>query len=174
MKKILQIILIIILFTVSGLMFWAKFSPKTFEDFVMPYSETLDLPYAISSEPVLGIKGQININGSVWNVDIAKTETDRVSGLSNKKILHNKTGLLFAFDKLGNQSFWMKDMLIPIDMIFFDSDWKIVLIESNLQPNSFPKIFGRSVKSQYVLEINANEANTYGLQAGNQAIFMNK
>jgi len=65
-------------------------------------------------------------------------------------------------------------MLIPIDMIFFDNNWQIVLIESNLQPNSFPQIYGNGVKSQYVLEVNANEAVSHNLKVGDRAIFINK
>jgi uncharacterized membrane protein (UPF0127 family) len=136
--------------------------------------QTEKIIQATSSEVVLGKSGQIIVAGNSWLVEIAKNEEERVRGLSNRKVLRIKNGLLFVFDKMSNQSFWMKDMLIPIDMIFLDDNWRIVLIESNLQPNSFPKIFGNGVKSQYVLEINALESEIYGLKVGDQAIFLNK
>jgi uncharacterized membrane protein (UPF0127 family) len=188
MKKVLSIIAVIILFIASGLVFWAGLSPKTFSNFFVRYPEVaetvnqigvlknqaVDLSDITVSEKILGSKGQIIIKGNTWNVEIANNEANRVSGLSNRKTLYTKTGMLFAFDKMSKQSFWMKDMLIPIDMIFFDNNWKIVLIESNLQPNSFPKIFGGGVKSQYVLEVNALEAEISGLGVGDQAVFLNK
>ncbi len=138
------------------------------------YPEVVDISDPTLSEPILGLYGQINIRNNTWNVDIATNETDRTNGLSNRKTLRIKNGLLFAFDSLGSHPFWMKDMLIPIDMIFFDDKWEIILIESNIQPNSFPDIFGDKVKSRYVLEINALEADSYGLQVGDRAIFLNK
>ena len=116
-----------------------------------------------SSEPILGVNGQIIINKNIWDVEVVKAETDLAAGLSNRKLLYNKNGMLFVFDKPDVHLFWMKDMLISIDMIFFDDECKIILIESNLQPNSFPKNFGGSVKSKYVLEINALESNIYDL-----------
>lgn len=170
MKKIFSIVLVIILFIASSLIFWAGLAPASFKSFFSMYpqmSQTL-------SEPISSLKGQLSIRGNLWSVDIANNENSRSSGLSNRKSLRMKDGLLFAFDKLDKHIFWMKDMLISIDMIFFDDNWEIVLIESNLQPNSFPKIFGDKVKSQYVLEINALEADSYGLQVGDRAIFLNK
>jgi len=188
MKKIFSIIIVIILFLASSLIFWAGLSPKTFSNFFAMYpevSETInqigslnnqgfDLSDATSSEPVLAKNGKITIGGNSWNVEIARDDAERTSGLSNRKALRMQNGLLFVFDKMSAQSFWMKDMLMPIDMIFFDNNWQIVLIESNLQPNSFPQIYGNKVKSQYVLEVNANEAISYDLKVGDRAIFINK
>lgn len=188
MKKILETIAVILLFIISFFLFWAGLSPKTFFTFFSPYPIVQntalkigiltpigeDLIHVSSSEPIIGTTGQILMDSSIWSVDIAKTDADRTQGLSNRQVLLNNTGLLFAFNNMDSHTFWMKDMLIPIDMIFFDNNWKIVLIESNLQPNSFPNIFGKEVKSQYVLEINANEAISYNLKVGDQAIFLNK
>ena len=188
MKKILQIVSVTILFIASGLIFWAGLAPESFSQFFNMYpnlNKTINqignfntpigkLLSATSSEPVLGSKGQISIKNSAWDVEIASNETARTNGLSNRRTLYSKSGMLFVFNKMGTQSFWMKDMLIPLDMIFFDNNWKIVLIEKNLQSSSFPKTFGGEVKSQYVLEINAGEADSYGLQVGNQAVFLNK
>jgi uncharacterized membrane protein (UPF0127 family) len=187
MKNILSVIVVILLFVVSGLIFWAALSPETFFKFFETYPvvnktanqigvlKQIDSSLlASSSEPVLGLSGQIIVRNNTWNVEIASNENDRAQGLSNRKTLYNNRGMLFVFDKMTFQSFWMKDMLIPIDIIFFDSNWRIVLIESNVESNTFPKTFGSSVKSQYILEVNALEAAAYGLQVGDQAIFLNK
>jgi len=188
MKKILLIIIIIILFISSILIFWAALSPKTFFEFFKTYplvNKTANqigvfdikndgLSADLFSEPITSSRGQIIIKGNTWDVEIANDNNTRTNGLSNRQALYGKKGMLFVFTKEAEQSFWMKDMLIPIDIIFFDSNWQIVLIEANIQPNSFPKVFGGKVKSQYVLEINAQEANIYGLQVGDQAIFVNK
>jgi uncharacterized protein len=188
MKRILLFVIVIILFITSILIFWAGLSPKTFSSFFSTYPEISETVNQIGvlknpiinpsdqmvSEAVLGNKGELIIKNNIWKVEIANSEANRTNGLSNRKALSRQSGLLFVFNQVGNQSFWMKDMLIPIDIIFFDDKWKIVLIESNLQPNSYPKIFGSGVKSQYVLEVNALEAELYGLALGDQAIFLNK
>jgi uncharacterized membrane protein (UPF0127 family) len=188
MKKIFSIISIIILFILSILIFWAGLSPKTFFKFFEPYPEVNKVVNQVGifdiksnglsketlSDTVSGSQGSISIRGVTWEVEIANDDESRTNGLSNRTSLHGMKGMLFVFDQLAPQSFWMKDMLIPIDIIFFDNNWRIVLIESNLQPKSFPKAFGGSVKSQYVLEINASESSVYGLQVGDQAIFKNK
>ncbi len=188
MKQILLTIIVILLFIISGFIFWAGLAPVSFFKFFAMYpvvgktasqiglleKQGPHLLQATSSEAVLSTEGLIYIKGNSWGVEIAKNETDRASGLSNRKTLYNKKGMLFVFDKMGSHSFWMKDMLIPIDMIFFDDNWKIILIESNLQASSFPTTFGGSVKSQYVLEVNAGEALAYGLNVGDTAIFLNK
>lgn len=186
-KKIFGIICVILLFVTASLIFWAGLAPDSFYNFFIGYpavrqvtnqlSSVVPIPkvlQATTSEPILGLTGQLLVGSGSWNVEIANSETARTAGLSNRKVLRSNNGLLFAFDQPSNQAFWMKDMLIPIDMVFFDDNWQIVLIEANLQPNSFPKIYGAKVKSKYVLEINANEASLYGLQVGNQAIFLNK
>lgn len=188
MKKFLVIVAVSLLFIFSLFIFWAGLSPKSFFEFfimyptinkafnqigIIKYADNNILPVN-SSEPVWGLTGQIIINDNTWNVEIANNIKDQSSGLSNRKTLYGNRGMLFVFPKMAKQSFWMKDMFIPIDMIFFDSDWRIVLIESNIQINTFPKTFGGEVKSQYVLEINAEEASWYGLKVGDQAIFLNK
>jgi uncharacterized membrane protein (UPF0127 family) len=125
-------------------------------------------------EPPINKIDQISIGGHIWRVEIADNDQEREQGLSGRANLDKNNGLLFVFDQEEYHSFWMKDMLMPIDMIFLDKDWRIVLIESNLSPASFPKMFGNAVKSQYVLEVNANEAISYNLKVGDRAIFINK
>lgn len=188
MKKIFSIIVIILLFAVASLIFWSGLAPANFLKFFEFYPvvnrtaveigiispEEIKIFQASSSEAILGVSGKVLINGNTWNVEVARDELTKANGLSNRVNLYRKTGMLFVFDKSAPQHFWMKDMLIPLDIVFFDSNWQIVLIESDMQPNSFPKIFGNNVNSQYILEINALEAKNYDLKVGDQAIFLNK
>jgi len=188
MKKFLQIIAVILLFSISFIMFWIALFPKNFSQFFKLYpvvSQTVSqtgifnpqvekILKATSSEPVMGLSGQIIIGNNTWNVEIAKNDSARITGLSSRKTLYSKKGMLFVFTDMSYRSFWMKDMFFPIDMIFFDDNWRIVLIESNLQPNTFPKIFGDTIKSQYMLEVGGLESSIYDLKVGDQAIFLNK
>jgi hypothetical protein len=188
MKKILAKIIVVLLLTVAGLLFWARLSPITFSKLFTIYpvvNETAVDIGALSvkdqgisqnttSELILSNKGYLVIKNNIIRLEVSKDELSRNRGLSNRTTLWRGQGMLFAFDKMSPQFFWMKDMLIPLDIVFFDNNWNIVLIETYLQPSSFPKTFGGDVKSQYVLEIKAGEADFYGLKVGDKAIFLNK
>jgi len=188
MKKILLIILGILFILILGFVFWANFFPSSFINFWNSYPvfrsnvsntglvnpQIEELLSATSSEPVLATNGKVIINNTTWNVEIVDNDIDKAIGLANRQVLVANQGMLFVFDTLAPQLFWMKDMLVPIDMIFLDDNWKIVLIESNVQPDTFPKTFGGGVKSKYVLEIKAFEANINELKVGDRAIYLNK
>jgi uncharacterized membrane protein (UPF0127 family) len=166
MNKVLKIVLIFLVFIFLGLFFWAGQ--------IFLYPQARDLSDITVSENILGTDGQVKIKNGVWQVKIVVSEEAKKLGLSNRTLLRPNDGMLFVFDKIDAQNFWMKDMLIPIDMIFFDDNWEIVLIEENISPNTFPKTFGGGVQSKYVLEMNALEAVSAGLKVGDQAIFLNK
>jgi uncharacterized membrane protein (UPF0127 family) len=166
MNKVLKIVLIFLVFIFLGLFFGVGQR--------LLYPQAGYLSDINVSENILGTNGQIKIKSGVWQVKIVVSEEAKKLGLSNRTILHPNNGMLFVFDRIDTQNFWMKDMLIPIDMIFFDDNWEIVLIEENISPNTFPKTFGGSVKSKYVLEVNALEAVSAGLKVGDRAIFLNK
>jgi uncharacterized membrane protein (UPF0127 family) len=166
MSRIFKIFLIVLIFIFLILFFWLG---QTFLS-----TQTRNPSDITVSENILGTDGQVKIKNGVWQVKIVVSEEVKKLGLSNRTILHPNNGMLFVFDKIDAQNFWMKDMLIPIDMIFFDDNWEIVLIEENISPNTFPKTFGGSVKSKYVLEMNAGEALSAGLKVGDRAIFLNK
>jgi len=99
----------------------------------------------------------LEIGGQILSVEIADTATLRSKGLSNRPSLQTGTGMIFIFDKPDIYGFWMKDMNFPIDILWIDADWKIVSIEKNVSPDTYPKTFTPSKPIKYVLETNAGE-----------------
>lgn len=99
-------------------------------------------------------------------VTIADTPYLRELGLSYTASLKAGTGKLFIFDKPQIQSFWMKDMNYPIDIIWIADDLKIVGITENISPDTYPKTFQSPSEVRYVLEINASESEFYRLIVG--------
>jgi len=100
---------------------------------------------------------------------LAKSAQEKEIGLSEKTSLPQDTGMLFSFGQSDYYSFWMKNMKIPIDMIYINKN-KIVTIYENLQPpkskdESLP-ILKPSEPSDTVLEINAGLAQKYGFKKG--------
>lgn len=105
-----------------------------------------------------------------FQVEIADTPAKREMGLQYRRELAPDHGMIFLFPTEEQQSFWMKNTPIPLDMIFISAERKIVGIVENTVPFSLD---GRSVsgKSQYVLEINGGLSRRYGFKAGDSVRF---
>mgnify|MGYP000343629812 CR=1 FL=1 len=80
--------------------------------------------------------------------------------------------MLFPFDPPSQPEFWMKDMKFPIDIVWVSTDQKIVGVERDVQPNTYPDSFANKDKpAQYVIELKANRTKELGLNLGQQAKF---
>lgn len=103
-----------------------------------------------------------------FQVELAITEARRETGLMNRKELDKDNGMLFVFDKEGIYPFWMKNTLIPLDMIWTDISGKVVFISQNVQPCKTlicPTVIPLA-KAKYVLEVNAGICQSIGLKVG--------
>lgn len=87
----------------------------------------------------------------------AKTLEERENGLSGTSELPVGQGLLFTFPVPDRYGFWMKDMNYPIDMFWFDSQFKLVNKELSVSPDTYPNVFYPPVPATYVLETRAGE-----------------
>ncbi|MFO0743538.1 MAG: DUF192 domain-containing protein [Candidatus Paceibacterota bacterium] len=121
-------------------------------------------------------------------VQIASSSKDLADGLSFKdklKFYERKgkittEGMLFVFEEEMVQSFWMKDMNFDLDMIWLDSNYKIVHIEKNTLASSYnptdtssSRFFtnGPDHLAKYVLEINSGLSDEMGLKDGDVLVF---
>ena len=103
-------------------------------------------------------------------VELAKSSAEQEKGLMNRTELAQNKGMLFIFDKEGMYPFWMKNTLIPLDMIWIDDARKVVFIAQNVQPckTLICPTTSPSAKAKYVLEVNAGICQKIGLQAGDE------
>jgi uncharacterized membrane protein (UPF0127 family) len=87
-------------------------------------------------------------------MEVVATPELRAKGLMFRRALDSDKGMLFLFPQAGKLSFWMKNTLIPLDMVFVSSDWRVVGSVENVPPQTEEP---RSVDgdSQYVLEFAA-------------------
>ncbi len=100
-------------------------------------------------------------------VELAFTPEEREVGLMNRPEMPQDHGMLFRFDETRNVTMWMKNTLIPLDMLFIDDSGKIVTIKTNAQPLSLDIIpSGRPVRS--VLELNGGAAARYDVSIGDR------
>jgi uncharacterized membrane protein (UPF0127 family) len=110
-----------------------------------------------------------------FDIEMATTEAQRQRGLMYRKRLGPYEGMLFDFQQEQPVSFWMKNTLIPLDMVFIAGDGTVKHVHANAVPHST-----ETIPSQFpvrgVLEINGGSARLLGIKPGDKvrhAIFGN-
>lgn len=101
---------------------------------------------------------QIVIEGVAFEVELALTPEEKAKGLSGRKALCDQCGMLFIYDTPDYYSFWMKDTLIPLDIIWFDKNWQVVDYLAFAQPQGAREeadlpIYRPKQKAQFILEV---------------------
>ena len=108
----------------------------------------------------------LTIKNQDYYLEVAQTSSERSNGLSNRDKICPNCGMLFVFNKEGIYPFWMKDTKIPLDMIWLDSNYKIVKITTVIETNNSEKSYANEQPAKYVIELNANEAFKLDLKIG--------
>jgi len=102
-----------------------------------------------------------------FTVETATTREQRDRGLMFRTHLAARHGMLFDFERDQEVRMWMKNTLIPLDMLFITADGRIHRIERNAKPGSLDLVAsGGPVRS--VLELNAGDASRYGIEPGDR------
>src|SRR3990167_108779 len=96
--------------------------------------------------------------------EIVDTSAEREKGLSGRTSLGADQAMLFVFDTADKYCFWMKDMKFPIDMVWLDSSKKVVHMEQNVDPSTYPHSFCSETGALYVVEVNAGIIQKTGLK----------
>lgn len=122
--------------------------------------------FVLEADDNMNIDGFVAVKNSKIPVHLAKNEEERIKGLSGLRSINKKYGMLFVFENSEYQSMWMKNMLFSIDIIWIDEDYRIVHIEKNISPDTYPKIFTAPVKARFVLELKAGMGEYYNLLTG--------
>lgn len=98
-------------------------------------------------------------------VELADDGAERAEGLMFRDSMAPETGMLFVFESPRRAQFWMKNTLIPLDMVFADSTGTVTRVHSNAIPGDLTPIDGGE-DVRYVLEINGGLAEKLGLAPG--------
>jgi uncharacterized protein len=109
---------------------------------------------------------KIHIKDKVVYVEIANTAEERTKGLQGRKTLLENWGMLFVYSEEQELAFWMKDTLIPLDIVFIDKDGTISEINHGM-PND-ETVIRSNDKAQYALEMNQNWFKDNGMQVGDK------
>lgn len=100
------------------------------------------------------------------HAEMVESDADRNKGLSGREKLEEGEGMLFVFEKPDRYAFWMPDMRFAIDIIWLDENMKVVHIQENATPESYPESFTPSVPALYVLEVPTGFTREKGITEG--------
>lgn len=110
----------------------------------------------------------VELAGKTFSVEIADTSEKQALGLMFRDSMPADEGMIFIFPNEAPRSFWMKNTRIPLDIMYFDKNLKLVSISADTPPcrvsrcPSYPSV----APAQYVLELNAGMAARLGVGVG--------
>lgn len=112
----------------------------------------------------------VELGGKRFSVEIADTREKQTLGMMYRDRMRSDEGMLFIFQNEEPRSFWMKNTRIPLDILYFDKDLKMVSASLDAQPcrvsrcPSYPSV----VPAMYVLELKGGTASELGVGPGDR------
>lgn len=132
--------------------------------FLLLFIIALMLPYSKTSVTIISGRNKTSVVA-----EIADNPITQAKGLMFRENLDEGQGMIFIFSGDEKRSFWMKNTLIPLDLIFVASNFTIVDIKENFQPcQEFECPRYVSKPAAYVLEVNAGFAEKHGIAEGDR------
>lgn len=115
--------------------------------------------------------GRVDLRGdwgaARFSVEVADDPQERSLGLMNRERMATGAGMLFVYEEPQRAVFWMKNTLIPLDMIFMDENGVVTRVHENAIPGDLTGIDGGD-DVQFVLEINGGLARRLGIVEGSE------
>lgn len=119
--------------------------------------------WANCSDDRIDLKG--DWGAARFTIEVADDPKERSLGLMNRDSMAKSAGMLFVYDRPQKTVFWMKNTLIPLDMIFADAEGVVTKVHENARPLDLTGIEGGDAV-QFVLEINGGLAGRFGISEG--------
>lgn len=111
----------------------------------------------------------VELAGQRYTVEVAADDASRARGLMFRDSMPRDHGMFFIHDREAPQAYWMKNTRIPLDILYFDNDLRLVSQQRDVPPcsagNRCPP-YPSAGPARYVLELNAGEAARLGVQDG--------
>lgn len=127
------------------------------------------------SEDGLGAVRELLIERHRFQLEVARTSSERLKGLMDRRSLPNDAAMLFVFSEERILSFWMKNTLISLDIVFLNSDGVVVDVQTMVTqigvPDSQLIIYRSAQPARYAIEMNAGLGEELGIEVGDQALF---
>jgi len=112
----------------------------------------------------------VELGGKTFKVEIAETQEKQALGLMFRDSMPPDEGMFFIFPSEAPRSFWMKNTRIPLDIMYFDKDLKMVSISADTPPCRVSRCpsYPSAGPAMYVLELNAGTASALGVGPGDR------
>jgi uncharacterized protein len=114
-------------------------------------------------------------SGSTYALEVVRTPEEQAQGLMFRESLAQMTGMLFPFGDKAVHRFWMKNTMIPLDMIWMDADGKVIFVSADTPPckaDPCPS-YGPDAPAASVLEIAGGMAKKEKVTVGSSIKFLN-
>jgi uncharacterized protein len=114
-------------------------------------------------------------SGSTYTLEVARTPEEQAQGLMFRESLPEKTGMLFPFGDKRIHQFWMKNTMIPLDMVWMDADGRVLFVSADTPPckaDPCPS-YGPDAPAASVLEIAGGMAKKERVTIGSLITFLN-
>jgi uncharacterized membrane protein (UPF0127 family) len=114
-------------------------------------------------------------SGRTYSLEVARTPDEQAQGLMFRESLPERTGMLFPFTDKGVHQFWMKNTMIPLDMVWMDPEGKVIFVSANTPPckaDPCPS-YGPDSPAASVLEIAGGMAKKENVTVGSSLKFLN-
>tara|TARA_B110000977_G_C11063929_1_gene487045 strand:+ start:110 stop:586 length:477 start_codon:yes stop_codon:yes gene_type:complete len=129
-------------------------------------------PKVLTQEVVFKKEGELSLKKSAndstiarLNIEIADDIYQTQTGLMYRTSMKDNQAMLFIFEEETLRAFYMKNTLFALDLIFINSDKKVISISKNAQPLDYTPLRSEGV-AQYVLEVNAGLSDKWTLETG--------
>lgn len=114
----------------------------------------------------------VELKGKHFDIEIAADDASRERGLMFRDAMPADHAMLFLFESMEPRVFWMKNTHIPLDILYFDQNYKLVSMQQRVPPchsagNDCPG-YPSTGPAQYVLELNAGVADQLGVKQGDE------
>jgi len=117
-------------------------------------------------------QGRACFGDNCFDIEVAKDPEEIENGLMFRKQLDQDRGMFFVFKEEQIYPFWMKNTLIPLDIIWINKENKIVFIKENAEPctGSDCQTINPTATAKYVLEVNSGVSERLGLKVGDEVL----
>ncbi len=142
----------------------SRFNKSSIRTIALACALFLSLTACAQTKPYVVLKGQ-NIK-----VEVADSPSKHALGLMYRRELADDQGMLFIYSRIESMSFWMKNTLIPLDIMFFDKDLRLINVSADTPPCKSTRCpaYKSAAPSKYVLEVNAGLAEKWGVKPGDK------
>jgi len=129
---------------------------------------------AVADAPTNQANGEVSLAGQTFTVELATTQAQRARGLMFRASMPTNHGMLFLFPKPRPMAFWMKNTAMPLDILFFDRQSRLIAAHYNVPPcRSTPcPHYSSGQPAAMVLELNGGRSNSLSLNKDDQLVII--